>query len=530
MKNLTLIACLFAFACSGHAANKPNILFIAVDDLRPELGCYGSKIVKSPNLDRLAARGVVFTRAYCQQPLCGPTRASLLTGLRPASTGVLHNDTHFREKNPDVVALPQHFKNNGYVTMTIGKIFHVGKEDPISWTETLQPRTLEAGTWPGGRDRKRPGKANATGKKRGESWTPGPALVCEDVPDQAYADGVTADTAIATIRRSKDKPFFLAAGFLKPHLSFVAPKKYWDLYDPAQLPLARNPFPPKDCPPIALTPSIELRARTDIPKDGPIPDDLARRLLHGYLACVSYVDAQVGRLLDELEKNGLAENTILVIWGDHGWQLGEHSLWGKAANFETSARAPLIVSAPGRKGNGRQAAGLVEFVDVYPTLCELAGLPLPSHLEGVSAVPLLNDPARTWKTAAFTQSPCPALREWAGLPLDKNMSETFRPLMGKIEKQIRAMDPDDFSLEKYNLHVTGYSMRTDRYRFVYWCDDRQPDKPVAVELYDHQDDPDENVNIAADKANVDLLKQLTQQWRDGWRKAPPPGKSKAEEP
>ena len=205
-------------------------------------------------------------------------------------------------------------------------------------------------------------------------------------------------------------------------------------------------------------------------------------------------------------------------------KLGEHSLWGKAANFETSARVPLIVSAPGRKGNGRQASGLVEFVDVHPTLRELAGLPLPTHLEGVSAVPLLNDPARTWKTAVFTQSPCPALREWAGLPLDQHMSQTFRPLMGKIEKQIQAMDPDDFSLEKYNQHVTGYSMRTDRHRFVCWRDDRQPGKPVAVELYDHQNDPDENVNIAVDQANADLLKQLTQQWRDGWRKALPTGK------
>jgi iduronate 2-sulfatase len=476
---------------------------------------------------------VAFTRAYCQQPLCGPTRASLLTGLRPNSTGVLHNDTHFRGKNPDVVTLPQHFKNNGYVTMTIGKIFHGGKEDPASWTETLQPTTLDkphlpkpAGGYQLPENRKRWLQAE-TLKKEGLSGREpflGPATECADVPDQAYADGVTADTAIAAIRRSKGKPFFLAAGFLKPHLPFIAPKKYWDLYDPARLPLARNPFPPKNCPPIALPPSIELRARSDIPKDGPIPDDLARRLLHGYLACVSYVDAQVGRLLDEVEKNGLAGNTIVVFWGDHGWQLGEHSLWGKAANFETSARAPLIVSAPGRKGNGRQAAGLVEFVDVYPTLSDLTGLPLPAHLEGVSAVPLLNDPALTWKTAAFTQYPCPALREWAGLPLDPPMNQVFRALMGKIEKQIQAMDPDDFNLDKYNLHVTGYSMRTDRYRFVCWCDDRQPDKPFALELYDHQNDPDENINIAADKAHTALLKHLTQQWRDGWRKALPPGK------
>jgi iduronate 2-sulfatase len=344
------------------------------------------------------------------------------------------------------------------------------------------------------------------------------------VSDQAYADGVTADTAIAAIRKSKNKPFFLAVGFLKPHLPFVAPKKYWDMYNPTQFKLASNPYPPKDCPPIALTPSIELRARCDIPKDGPIADDLARRLVHGYCACVSYVDAQVGRLLDELQRCGLADQTIVVFWGDHGWQLGEHAMWGKASNFETSARAPLILAAAGHKGNGRQAAGLVEFVDVYPTLCELARLSYPIHLEGTSAAPLLDAPGKPWKQAAFTQFPCPALREWAGLPLDKYMDETFRPLMGKIEKQIQAMDPDDYTPEKYKAHLMGYSMRTERYRFNYWCDDRKPDKPVALELYDHQKDPDENVNVATDKANADLLKQLTRQWRDGWRKVLPPGK------
>ena len=509
---------------AAPSSSRPNVLFIAVDDLRPELGCYGVTQVKSPNIDRLASRGVVFTRAYCQEPLCNATRASLLTGLRPNSTGVFHNETHFREKNPDVITLPQYFKNNGYVTMTIGKIFHVGKEDPVSWTETLTPRTLEAVKRPGGSDRKGPGKANATGKKGGGGRSPGPALVCEDVPDQAYADGVTADTAITALREHKDRPFFLAVGFLKPHLSFVAPKKYWDMYDPSEFKLASNPYPPKDCPPIALTPSIELRARSDIPKDGPIPSDLARRLIHGYSACVSYVDAQVGRVLDELERCGSAENTIIVLWGDHGWQLGEHDMWGKASNFETSARVPLIIAAPRHKGNGRQASGLVEFVDIYPTLCELARLPLPGHLQGLSAVPLLNDPNRTAKQAAFTQYPCPAFREWAGLPLDKNMRETFRPLMGKIEKQIQAMDPDDYSPEKYNEHVTGYSIRTELYRFNYWCDDRKPDKSIALELYDHEKDPDENVNIAGDKANADLVKQFTQQWRDGWRKALPAGK------
>jgi iduronate 2-sulfatase len=271
---------------------------------------------------------------------------------------------------------------------------------------------------------------------------------------------------------------------------------------------------------LVLTPSIELRARSDIPKDGPIPDALARHLVHGYCACVSYVDAQVGRLLDELEACGLAEKTIVVFWGDHGWQLGEHAMWGKASNFETSARAPLILAAPGRQGNGRQAAGLVEFVDIYPTLCELAGLPLPGHLQGLSAVPLLDDPEKPGKPAAYTQYPCPALREWAGLPLDQSMSETFRPLMNRIEKQIQAMDPDDYTQEKYNEHVSGYSVRTDRYRFNYWCDDRKPDRPLALELYDHQKDPDENVNLAGNPDYANTVAQLRQQLKKSL-----PGKS-----
>lgn len=511
---------------AASSSSRPNVLFIVVDDLRPELGCYGVTQAQTPNIDRLAKQGVVFTRAYCQQPLCGPTRASLLTGLRPASTGVFHNKTHFREKNPDVITLPQHFKNNGYYTMTIGKVFHGGVDDNSTWSERLRPTTLgqpypvkPVNGYQLPENRKALEKGEAGSKKEDSGTGIGPATECADVPDQAYKDGVTADTAIAAIRNSKDKQFFLATGFSKPHLSFIAPKKYWDLYDPVKLVLAKNPDAPKDAPPIGLSSSIELRARSDMPKDGPISEAESRRLLHGYLACVSYIDAQVGRILAELEANGLAENTIVVLWGDHGWQLGEHGAWGKVTTFEVCARAPLIVSAPGRAGNGKSANGLVEFVDVYPTLCELADLPLPPHLEGLSAVPLLNDPSKMWKIAAFTQSPSPALREWAGLPLEAGMSRVFQPLMERVNKKIQAMDPDDYSPEKYNEYVTGYSMRTDRYRFTYWCDDRKPDNPLAVEVYDHLSDPDENTNLAPQ--SPELVKQLTEQWQAGWRKATP---------
>ena len=241
------------------ASPRPNVLFIAVDDLRPELGCYGVTQVKTPNIDRLAKQGVFFTSAYCQQPLCNPTRASLLTGLRPASTGVFHNNTHFREKNPEVITLPQHFKNNGYYTMTIGKIFHGGLEDKPSWSENLRAKTLgqpypekAVNGYQLPENRKALEEVTAGSKKEGSGEGSGPATECADVPDQAYKDGVTADTAIAAIRNSKDKPFFLAVGFAKPHLSFIAPKKYWDLHNRAAFPLAAHTTVPAGAPPSAF--------------------------------------------------------------------------------------------------------------------------------------------------------------------------------------------------------------------------------------------------------------------------------------
>ena len=511
-------------------STRPNVLFIAVDDLRPELGCYGSQ-AKTPNIDTLAKRGVVFTHSYCQQPVCGPTRASLLTGLRPASTGVFDNASDFRAKNPDVVTLPQQFKNHGYYSMTIGKVFHGSGSDAPSWSEMLKSKTLgepyaikPVGGYQLPENRKLMAEKEAALKSSGvmgedaRGLVNGPATECADVPDQAYKDGVAADTAIAAIRNyRKEAPFFLAVGFSKPHLSLIAPKKYWDMYDPAKLVLAKNTDAPKDAPPIGLSSCIELRARTDMPKDGPISEEQSRRLVHGYLACVSYIDAQVGRLLAELDAKGLTQNTIVVLWGDHGWQLGEHGAWGKVTNFEVCAKAPLIIASPDCAGNGQYANGIVEFVDIYPTLCELAGLPLPSHLEGSSALPLLKDPSKTGKAAAFTQSPSPALREWAGLPLDLEMSKMFQPMMERVQKNIQAMDPDDYSLEKYNKYVTGYSMRTERYRFTYWCDNRKPEQALAIELYDHSNDPDENINIAGQVGNAGLVKQLLAQWKMGWR-------------
>ncbi|NLX96334.1 MAG: sulfatase [Rhodopirellula sp.] len=411
-------------------------------------------------------------------PGCSPSRTSLLTGLRPNSTRVYDLTTHFRKTVPDVITLPQHFKQHGYFTQGVGKIFHGGLDDRESWSEA-PPRAgrpmyaleankaLVARKSAAAKDEK-----FATPSARYNAMT-GPAYECADVPDNTYSDGAIADAALEMLRKAKGKPFFLAVGFLKPHLPFIAPKKYWDLYQAENIPAASNPFPPQEVPKIALSNWGELRAYEDIPRVGPLTQQQAETLKHGYYACVSYMDAQVGRVLAELERLGLRNRTVVVLWGDHGWKLGEHGMWCKHTNFENDTRAPLIFSAPGQKAPGRQSRALVEFVDIYPTLCELAHLPLPAHLEGTSFAKLLDAPERPWKEAAFSQYP-----------------------RGKI---------------------MGYSMRTDRYRLTRWL---QPDgTEVASELYDHQDDPAENVNLAASPEGKSLADQLDKQMQAGWKGA-----------
>jgi len=477
---------LAAAVAPSRRTGKYNVLFIPVDDLKPVLGCYGNKTVRSPNIDRLAARGLVFTRAYCQQAVCSPSRTSLLTGRRPDTTRVYDLDTHFRTTIPDVVTLPQQFKIHGYFTQGLSKVYHGGLDDPQSWTAPhWRPKRPAYGT-PEGREliRRLRREVRAAGKdlRKWRNRPHGLPWEAPDVPDNALPDGATADHAIEILRRIKDRPFFLAVGFLKPHLPFVAPKKYWDLYDEAELRLADNPFPPKDAPRCALTNWGELRAYYGIPKKGPLSESQARKMIHGYYACVSYTDAQIGRLLDELDRLGLGDNTIVVLWGDHGWHLGDHGLWCKHTNFESATRSPLIISVPGQKSAGRKSDALVEFVDIYPSLCELCGLPLPEGLEGTSFVPLIEDPERPWKKAAFSQYP------------------------RYIRGHGRAM---------------GYSMRTDRYRYTEW---RVIGKDVHFdELYDHKTDPEENVNIAGRPENKQLVARLHRMLEAGWRGALPPG-------
>ena len=491
-------------AADSVSASKPNILFIAVDDLRPELGCYGKDYIKSPNIDRLAKAGMVFNRAYCQQAVCSPTRSSLMTGTRPDTTKVWDLKTHFRAALPEVVTLGQHFKQHGYFVQGMGKIYHGGFDDPPTWSVPWQtpratlyalPENLalsqrqvdkEPDNYPPPKSKKKKSARQASEDIAGDVQASrqdsrGPAFERADVPDNTYQDGKIAELAISALGEvsKKPEPFFLAVGFHKPHLPFVSPKRYWDLYDPAKIQLAPNPFRPKDAPDYAILPGGELRVYHGIPA-GHIPDDLARQLKHAYYACVSYTDAQIGKVLAELDRLGLRKNTIVILWGDHGWKLGEHDAWCKHSNVENDVNAPLILSVPGMKKVGAHTDALVEFVDIYPTLSELAGLPLPGHLEGASLKPLLDDPKRAWKTAAFSQYP-----------------------------------------RSQNGGLMGYSMRTDRYRFTVWVSRTDHSKVDATELYDHQTDPQENTNLAKDPANAELVSRLMEQWRKGWQGAKP---------
>lgn len=373
----------------------PNVLFIAVDDLRPELACYGREHIRSPNIDRLAATGVLFERAYCMVPTCGASRASLMTGLRPARHRFVNYLTWAEKDAPGATTMNLHFRRNGYHTVSLGKVFHHPADSADGWSDPpWRPKSVP---W-----YRRPENArlHASRQQQGNRRR-GPAWESADVADNAYADGVLAERAIADLRRLNEAghPFLLAVGFFKPHLPFVAPQKYWDLYDAGTIRLPENYHVPEGAPPESIHQSGELRAYAGIPARGPVSDETARQLIHGYYACVSYTDALIGRVLDELDRLKLTDRTIVVLWGDHGWNLGEHTLWCKHSCYETSMRIPLIVRVPGISGGQRRSA-LIETIDVYPTLCELAGIPAPRHLQGTSFAGLLRNPDAPWKTAA----------------------------------------------------------------------------------------------------------------------------------
>lgn len=501
---------------SAQEPKRPNILFIAIDDLRPELGCYGSDIVHSPVLDQLASEGRLFNRAYCQQSICSPSRASLMTGARPDEIGVIENFAYFRELNPDIVTLPQHFIAHGYEAVHSGKIYHGNmRDDELSWSREPNWKGLKRPVLARGHvtpehraivEKNQKEILAKYGKENSAGLIHGPAIEAGPVEDDAYGDGFNTSVAIQTLDElvGAEKPWFLGLGFMKPHLPFIAPKKYFDLYDPSEIELAVQRKAPEGGAAVGLHASFELRTRHGIPKEGPLGDELSRDLLHAYYACTSYVDAQIGRMLKALDEHGVRDNTIIVVWGDHGWHLGEMGIWGKATNYEIATRVPLIFWTPEMAKPGEATESIIELVDLYPTLCELAGLPLPEHLDGESLVPILDDPAAGVGNVAVSQFPSPALREWAANPLSPGMRETFfGPLIEEVEGRIIEQQGDSWDRELFENHLMGYSLRTDRYRYIEWVDYRDPDgEPLNVELFDHESDSGETRNVAGEKVEV----------------------------
>ena len=482
MRGIQRVAVLFCLCASSvFGAGKPNVLFIAVDDLKPEIGCFGHPEILSPNIDKLAARGMVFMNNSCQQSVCGPSRASIMTGCYPDTTKIYDLKTRMRDMNPDILTLPQYFRQQGYETAGTGKIYDprcVGPQlDAPSWSIPFVSPGSYAYPDPPGKpvfDYYQDPKIKAVYREAQEKGIKGyaklkkylwdhhawPVTECEDVPDTAYIDGQVAAEGIKLMEQLKadGKPFFLAVGFKKPHLPFVAPKKYWDLYNPADISLAAFQKMPKGAPAYAFQDSWELRScYPDIPP-GILPEKMQRRMIHGYYACVSYVDAQIGKVIDKLKELGLEQDTIVVLWGDHGWHLGDHGMWCKHTNYEQAVRAPLIFVVPGQATAGEKSDSPTEFVDVFPTLCQLAGLPVPKSCEGKSLVPVLENPEASVREAAMEQFP-------------------------------RGNDK------------MGYTLRDKRYRYVKWVKmdyygGERTGPTVATELYDYEKDPLETVNQA----------------------------------
>jgi arylsulfatase A-like enzyme len=442
---------------SAVAADKPNVLFIAVDDLRLQAGVYGQAQMSTPGLDGFAETATVFTRAYCSVPVCGASRASLMSGARPTDTRFVNYYTRKDRDLPDAPSVAKWFKKAGYTTVSNGKIYHFPDDDLDAWTEQPWMPDHEGIGWQCYLKEESRQMIDANRDPEKPDLVVGPSTEDADVADNAYPDGMLADKAIADLKRfaASGEAFFLAVGFWKPHLPFNAPRKYWDLYDRNEVELADNPFKPEGAPDSAMHNFGELRGMYgDTPEEGPIPEALNRRLVHGYYACVSYTDAQIQKVLAALEATGLTETTIVVLWGDHGFHLGEHGLWCKHANFDRTMNAPLMVRVPGLKG-GVKTSALTEFIDIYPTLCELAGLPMPTHLDGRSFVSELKQPDHYFK---------------------------------------------DYAYSRYHA---GESVVTQNFIYTEWHDENR--ESYGRMLYDHGNDPKENKNVSEDPLYADVV-------------------------
>jgi iduronate 2-sulfatase len=456
---------------------RPNVLLILVDDLKPSFNAYGDTWVHSPNLDRLAARGLRFDRAYCNQAVCAPSRNNLMIGSRSTSLGIYSLGTNFRKAEPEAVTLPQYFIKYGWRAEGIGKVFHVGhgnRGDAASWSVPFLPDKVVDYVLPestGGELTRE--EAYFSNQKLGQiqELPRGAAWEKAEVDDEAYADGRIAREGIKRLQQARERgqPFFLALGFTKPHLPFCAPRKYWDLYDPATLPQAKINSLPTGAPAYAGKGLGELNQYHPVPQNPPVNDELARTLVHGYYAALSYMDAQLGRVLDEVDRLGLGTNTIVVLWGDHGYHLGDHGQWTKHTNYEEANRIPLIIVAPGVTKPATVTKSFAETVDIYPTLAELAGLPAPTGpqpIDGKSLVPVLTDPAKLIKDHAYHVFP--------------------RGVRGK--------------------ELLGRAIRTERYRMVEWKEAGVSTVAAEYELYDYLRDPLETENLA--KKQPEVLEQL----------------------
>lgn len=450
-----------------EASEKTNVLLFFIDDLRPELGCYGKAYIKSPNIDALASEGILFERAYCQQAICAPSRASMMAGQYPDTLGIYDLSSPLRRTIPNVMSMPRYFAKRGYATSSFGKVYHHHIDDRAYWSDLpdvpgdlyANPRTLESIA-------QLKSQARARGLKGVESGRAarGPAAEAADVEDDAYRDGAVANQAIKALRQSKGKPFFMCVGFAKPHLPFSAPQRYWDLYRREQFVVPDRKLP-QGSPQLAFTPWGELRLYQGIPKRGPLSDEKSQELMHGYAACVSYADAQLGKVIAELDRLNLRENTIVVLWGDHGYKLGDYGLWCKHTNLELDTRVPMIVSAP-RFAKGIRTDALVEMVDIFPTLAKLTGGQIPESCEGMCLAPVLANPDNAIRPFALSQ-----------YPRGTNM---------------------------------GYSLRTDRWRYTEWYNS-EDEAIIARELYDHRNSQLSSRNLAGESAYSEIVSTLSRQ-------------------
>jgi arylsulfatase A-like enzyme len=482
-----------ALMATADSPLPPNVLFVVADDLNTSIGCYGGDAI-TPNLDAFARTGLMFSRAYCQESVCGPSRNSVLSGLRPdTETERIGRGNGagpaLRRIRPSAITLPELFQRNGYYTVSIGKIFHHGEvetggavgprmpRDELSWSEEPWYHGNPYQQWFEPKSFELVERMRALPEANRPRIIRGPPYESSKQSDEVYPDGQIADQAIKTLRRVQDRPFFIALGFRRPHLPFNAPQKYWDLYPEKEINLPDNYFPPQNAPVVALHDSYELRSYADIPATGEIPERQARNLVRGYKAAISYMDAQFGRVMNELATLGLSENTLVVFWSDHGYHTGENGLWTKMTNFEIATRVPLMVRVPNQSMQGESTGAIVELVDLYPTLAEFCKLPAPNDIEGKSFVPLLTNPHQPWKEVAYSQ---------------------FR--RGRDAREDRSDSP------------LGRSMVTSRYRFTEWR--TQAGECIGTELYDLERDPSNNVNLAGLSEHQELVLQLSKRLRE----------------